>query len=372
MSNIKASNFVFGNPRRRLCLAALLALVTLLTLVGVAKKFSASEHSAFQKVDFDGYLYQATQGNSPESFLLLKESAEILHPLSESFTTAMQGEHWLWFTPSEIDAELSLLQIDLAWLDQVSIYYFTKDGQYETYEAGDEYPFKQRVIEFRKPAFPLIRSIADNEVDTIALQVSAQGRFSLPLIALNEKDFNLQANLDYLYYGAWVAVLLSLGFYNAAMFFGLRSNVHLYYSIYVLVFTALLVVASGIGQQYIWPNNRNTTTLLANISLALTNFGTVFFTIHFIRLNEYSKALTTLLKWLAYLSLLCIPLVFAFGYDALTPILLSLFPYHDANNACGDLCRVKRQRSCAFFIRFASGFAPLQHNRASSVYGFFR
>lgn len=237
----------------------------------------------------------------------------------------MHGEHWVWFSPTEIDKSLEILQIELAWLDQVSIYFLPKGGEYETYEAGDEYPFSQRVIDFRKPVFPLLREINQKEVETIVLRISAQGRFSLPLFALSEKAFNAQVNLDYLFYGAWVAILIALGFYNATIFFSLRHNVHLYYIIYVLVFTALLITASGIGQQYVWPNNKNITTLLANISLALTNYGTAYFVIYFIRLSDYSSMLTSLLKILSYISLLCIPLIFAFSYDALTPILMCSF-----------------------------------------------
>lgn len=325
MTNTDTFTMMFDNPRHRLLVAILLAVAALFALVNLAMEFSGRGDAAVHKVGLDGYLYQATQGNSPESFLVAKETAVGALQLRDRFKTAMHGEHWLWFAPNKIDEGLAILQIDLAWLDHVSIYYFSNEGQYTTYEAGDEHPFNQRVIEFRKPAFPLIREIAGNKVETIALRVSAQGRFSLPLMALSEKAFNLQANLDYLYYGAWMAILISLGFYNATMFFSLRSNVHLYYSTYVLVFTALLIIASGIGQQYIWPHSRNTTTLLANISLALTNYGTVFFTIHFIRLDDYSHKLTTGLKWLAYISLTCIPLVFAFGYGALTAILLCSF-----------------------------------------------
>ena len=325
MSSIDALNPVFDKPGYRLIIAALLVLATLFVIISFAVKTSPHDSANYQKVSFDGYIYFPEQGYTIENFLAAKEISQTTTVARKDFTTTMRGEHWLWFSPHKISTNLEILQIELAWLDRVEIFFLAKDGGYETYQAGDEHRFNQRVIAFRKPAFPLLREINQSEVATVALRISAQGRFSLPLFVLSEQEYNRQANLDYLFYGAWLAVLIALGFYNATIFFSLRYNVHFYYIIYVFVFSALLITASGIGQQYLWPNSGNLTTLLANVFLALTNYGTAFFVIHFIRLSDYSTMCTALLKGFAYISLLCIPGVFFFGYDALTPILVCSF-----------------------------------------------
>ncbi len=325
MSNSKVSTTIAGDAWYRVAVASGLALATLLVIGFFAVKLADREQSTYQKVQIDGYQYFAEETDPTEKFLsLFKDSAAADLP-GKDFQSAMHGEHWVWFSPHAIAEDLEILQLELAWLDQVSIYFLTKEGKFQSFEAGYDHRFNDRVIAFRKPAFPLLREIDQRKVETIALRVSAQGRFSMPLFALSEKTFNAQVNLDYLFYGAWLAILIALGFYNATIFFSLRYNVHLYYIIYVLVFSALLLVASGIGQQYLWPNQADTTTLLANITLALTNYGTAFFVIKFIRLGEYSKTLTALLKGLSYISLLCIPFVFVFKYDALPPILISSF-----------------------------------------------
>ena len=163
--------------------------------------FAEYDQATYQQVLFDGYTYFPMKGNSLEDFLAVKKRSRTTAASTKDFTTAMHGEHWVWFSPTEIDKSLEILQIELAWLDQVSIYFLSKGGEYETYEAGDEYPFSQRVIDFRKPVFPLLREINQKEVETVALRISAQGRFSLPLFALSEKAFNAQVNLDYLFYG---------------------------------------------------------------------------------------------------------------------------------------------------------------------------
>ena len=314
-----------NNPWYRLAVAAGFALATLLAIGLIAIELADRDQSNYQRVVFDGYKYFPEQNVSVDRFRSETELSNNANTSSEHFTSAMSGEHWLWFSPDRIDPDLEILQIELAWLDKVSIYFFNKEGDFETYEAGDDDRFSARIISFRKPAFPLLRELNQSEVTAIALSISAQGRFSMPLYAVSEKAFNAQLNLDYLFYGAWIAILLALGFYNASIFFSLRYNVHLYYVLYVIVFSALLIIASGIGQQYIWPNHKNTTTLLANIALALTNYGTAFFVINFIRLEDYNKTLTKLLKGLSYISVLCIPLVFFFKYDGLPPILISSF-----------------------------------------------
>ncbi|MEM7465580.1 MAG: 7TM diverse intracellular signaling domain-containing protein [Pseudomonadota bacterium] len=310
---------------RRLAVAAGFAFVTLLAIVLLAVTLAHHEQAGHQRVTFDGHKYFPERDNSIERFLDEKAAIETGEMVSEDPQSAMHGEYWLWFSPNNLNKELSILKVELAWLDHLSVFYLTKDGQYQSFEAGDDHRFTERVIAFRKPAFPLLRQVNDQEIDTVAIRVSAQGYLSLPLYALSENAFNAQVNLDYLFYGAWLAILVALGFYNATIFFSLRYNVHLYYIVYLSVFSMLLIIASGIGQQYIWPNRGNTTTLLANIALALTNFGTAYFVIHFIQLDKYSNTLTGFLRGFSFISLLCIPFVYFFKYDALPPILISSF-----------------------------------------------
>ena len=168
-----------------------------------------------------------------------------------------------------------------------------------------------------------MRELDGVAIEKVVFRVSAQGSFSLPLNAMQAKRFNSKANSDYLFYGFWIAVLVALGLYNAVIFFSLRSNVHLYYFFYVCAFGALLITASGIGQQYLWSTERGLTTHLANLFLALTNSGTALFVIHFLKLSAFSPALSQSLRAFSYFSLFSLPFVFIYGYAALAPILVS-------------------------------------------------
>lgn len=323
--NGQTSPVFFHSPWRRLLVASLSALVILGAIFIFATEFLTPEDKQYQNLVFDGHHYFPESGHSVEEFLSQNASGESNNRAPRGHISTTRGEHWVWFTADKIDEAFTLIQLELAWLDQVAIYFLSLDGQYKTFEAGDEQVFKQRIISFRKPVFPLLREVDGSQVEKIVMRVSAQGRFTLPLVALSEKAFNRQANQDYLFYGAWIAILMTLGFYSASIFLSLRYEIHFFYLLYVMVFGGLLITASGIGQQYLWPGSENLTTLIANIFLALTNYGTALFVIHFVRLGEYSNLLSKMIRALAYVSLACIPLVVVYGYSALPPILLSSF-----------------------------------------------
>lgn len=260
---------------------------------------------------------------SPEEFttdLLLSDKTNKDRSNQRTF-----GSHWVWLVPSTLPPYMEVLMLDVAWLDRVSIYYVLEDGSYKTFQAGDDEIFNLRPIQTRKPAFPLLRELKNSKVKTIYLKISAQGAFSLPLFATSTENLRKNTNVSYFFYGAWIAVLISIAAYNAALFFSLRDNTYLHYVFYIAAYVALLVVSGGLAQQYFWPNSSGVTTLVAHISLALVNAATAFFVINFLKLDRSNTITYNTLTILGILSLACIPFVFPYGYYALIPILISSF-----------------------------------------------
>lgn len=324
--------FELGNSREfyRLAAPSVSAIIVLAIISLFAVEFTAYSMQGSKRIAFDGHIFDASGDQSLQDILLSINDAQHRFSSSgnnapEKIQAATTGFHWLWFSPMQFDADFDKFLLELAWLDYVTIFFVAENDGFVRYNAGDDDAFDQRAIDFRKPAFPLIRTIEQSGVTKVVIRVSAQGNFSLPIFTMPEATFNQRTNLDYLFYGAWTSLIIAISFYNASIFFSLRQKVYIYYLVYVAFFASLLIIASGLGQQYFWPTSANTTTFLAHISLALSNAGTAFFVVRFIDLEKYSPALTSALNFFAYLSLICVPFVFTFDYQALPPILISSF-----------------------------------------------
>ena len=311
---------------RRVLISLLMGVVALVLVFLVGQSFYAQASKGANKIVFDGHLYDEKGGLDVSALMDIAGSPDRENVVRDAIYSALtEGYHWLWFSADQLDGNTDYLKLGLAWLDKVTLFYVADDGTHQAFKAGDEDSFVARVVSFRQPVFPYIDKINGSNVDKVFLQVSAQGYFSLPLFSLDEKSFNRQRNLDYFFYLVWGTMLVALGVYNATIFFSLRNDIHFYYMLYLTVFAALLLTASGLGQQYIWPQSEGLTTHLANLFLVLINICTVLFVIRFVSLKDYSQRLKKLLLFFAYFSAACIPLFFFFGYRALQPLLICSF-----------------------------------------------
>ncbi|GAB5415402.1 MAG: hypothetical protein Cons2KO_30050 [Congregibacter sp.] len=305
---------------RELSLASLAALLSLLGVALLAQTLAASQKTAHQNLTPSAYYHDRS---GKESFADIQAESVIGAEQSRLRSFTFEGADWAWVDTDAINEDLDILLLDAAWLDEVDVFFVTASGLFRSFKAGDEAAFDQRPIAYLKPAIPIVRTLGDEAVESVVFRLSAQGVFALPLQAVSATEFYERSTNTYFYYGAWLAVLLALSFYNAVMFFYLRSRVHFYYLLYVSVFAALLAVAGGLTQQYLWPKLEGITTHAANTALALTNFGTAIFVSKFLGLQRNTWRPTPLLMGLSYLSLLCVPIAFFVGYIALIPILVA-------------------------------------------------
>lgn len=283
---------------------------------------------------------------------------------------AMTGTHWFRVKPLELGSLQSdsrppktqnarfqaipngiteyYLQAELAWIDQFTFFMVRHDQHITTLKIGDDDPFTNRSVAFRKPVMQISEP---NEVEAIYISIKAQGRISLPLVFIPETTFHQQTNFDHLFYGAIFAILIALGVYNFFLYLSLRDLSYLYYIAYIFAFGFTQVIASGLGQQYLWPNTTGLSTLLAHIFLGLTNFTIVFFVISFLGLKKNLPLFYKLLMGFACISLSCLPLLFIIDYFPLKyllhgmsfAIMASIFP-------CSIIMVLRGNREAAFML----------------------
>ena len=310
---------------KRLVITGSIALVSLVLISIFALRFDQVGADGSITLYPSQHIYDANSSLSVSSLSSIAEQPSISAHDTLPHTPRTEGRHWLVYSLEDLDVSFDYIKVETAWLDEVTAYFLNTENQYYPMVAGDNDTFTTREVAFRKPVFPLLKTLNSEPVNQIVFSVSAQGYFSFPVVALSKEAFQVHNNLDHLFYGAWLSILFALGAYNAVLFFTLRDGLHIYYSAYILSYAALLLIASGMAQQYLWPTLSNFTTPAAHVALALTNFTTTFFAARFMGLNHSMPVARIALVALAYLSIALIPLTLVFNYAALSYMLACSF-----------------------------------------------
>lgn len=227
---------------------------------------------------------------------------------------SFSGQHWFLVVPpasNSGDGSQQYLQIDLPWLDHVEVTVLENHSPIASYNVGDDDRFTGRPVEFRKPVIPLPQN---TEAITLAVRIPAQGGISFPAFFINEQTLQKQIRSDQFFYGAIFAAIFVLGIYNLFVFFSLRDASYIHYIFYIYAFGALQAAASAMGQQYLWPDAVDATTIIAHLLMAITNFTIVGFVIHFLHLKEKAPRYYQVLRTLALISVVATPGLFFTNY----------------------------------------------------------
>jgi signal transduction histidine kinase len=310
--------------RLQVILLSLVVAFALIVSYSFSKIYDTALRSEMLSPEVIGYHFDKSSQLSIKNILQQNDLVIPIDATDElSIKNSVTGTHWFSIKPLAFDQGIDdfILQSELPWIDHISFFFITDQQAIISQHIGDDDPFNNRLLPFRKPAVLLANTAGDHRIESIYISVQAQGRISLPLVYVPEKTFNQQANLDHLFYGAIFSILLALAVYNFFIFLSLRDTSYLYYIGYLAAFGFTQFIASGLGQQYLWPNASDLSTLLAHIFLGLTNFSIVFFVSSFLSLKNSLPLFHKLLMSFAWISICCLPLLFVMEYYSLKYLL---------------------------------------------------
>ncbi|MFK7976902.1 MAG: 7TM diverse intracellular signaling domain-containing protein [Halioglobus sp.] len=268
---------------------------------------------------------------------------------------SFQGQHWFYVlppvhdqTPGNEKSNLHYMQIDLPWLDHVEVTVLSDGHPVATYSVGDDDPFINRPVAFRKPVIPLRQG--SNNVELV-VRIPAQGGIAFPAFFISEKTLEKQIYSDHFFYGAIFSAILVLGIYNLFVFFSLRDASYIHYIFYIYAFGALQAAASAMGQQYLWPTAADATTIVAHLLMALTNFTIVGFVVHFLHLKEKAPKFYHVLRFIALVSVLATPGLFFTNYLYVKYLLhASSFTIMALTIVCSTLLVLRKDRTALFML----------------------
>ncbi|MDR3417978.1 MAG: sensor domain-containing diguanylate cyclase [Nevskia sp.] len=190
-------------------------------------------------------------------------------------------------------AQTRILELASSLQDYMDLYLVRPSGAVlASYHTGDQRPFRQRGLDYRNPAFPLILS-ADEPVDVYLRLDTRDGLYETFGVDLwSPPAFMTAAHTEALLYGLYFGILLALLAYNLLLFVSTRDRSFGLYVVYVGSFFVWNFICAGYAFQYLWPDQPR----LNNLMFALTGIGSFFSFMLFI--GEYVQVGNTPLRWL--------------------------------------------------------------------------
>ncbi|PML81969.1 putative bifunctional diguanylate cyclase/phosphodiesterase [Enterovibrio norvegicus] len=170
------------------------------------------------------------------------------------------------------------LYFDTPMIDKLSIYQFNVEGQEtQQWSLGDSSQRDYRMGDM-PPAIHF--SLDGFEHTTLYMQVYSTGIPVMPIWILEQHEFHLLTQLLHTLWGGFIAIMLLVAIYTAAVYVSLKERVYAVYVGYVLTALLQLGAIHGFGI-YLFPSSVQ--LLLSNNIVALT-FGLFWFSLLFAHL----------------------------------------------------------------------------------------
>lgn len=232
-------------------------------------------------------------------------------PASENFGATIQKEGLLWFSillTNEQDSEQEVLvefsNFDGAgWLDQsnASDTLFMQSG-YSKYLGG-------RVVFDRHFVLPV--TLKGNETKKLlgfvySTYTPRAGRFNF----WNPEIFREARSTEFFVNGAYYGFILTLFFYNLALFFTMRQKSYLYGGIFLLSVGSVVFFISNYATILLFPNKLNLIIPLIGLSMLVAMVSSALFSISILRLQQTHPKLHKVWLANALWSALQLPAVF--------------------------------------------------------------
>ena len=293
-TNTKLQSLLHYNPKRvffglfLFCFANLSA--QFIINEPLTESVSINEHASIANTGTDDYSLQDIMGTSKDiSFESVAFVGENI-----GFTT---DSYWVKFKiQNNTDAPVNyFLEAARPIIDSLTLYSSTKTGKIQIQENGDAIAFEDKSVKHRKSIFKI--DIPPTEIFTGYLRIKNDGEaLVVPLRLHSNTSLLRETYTEQVFYGLFYGVLLLAFVVYLFFYFGLKTRVFLWYTLYILFVGMLQFSLDGFFHQYITPEagwlNDRAVLLIACISM-------IFFlkyTEHFLEIGKVHRYLPKLFR----------------------------------------------------------------------------
>ncbi len=237
------------------------------------------EGGAIITADFS--ILQAPRGElSPDAAWQMADAFKPLQPPRN--VNAPGKEAWLRATLDIGNARV--LEIPGQLFNYVDVWFRLPDGEIIHDYSGVLYPYVDRSIKHTNVAFPL-PAAPGGRIDTlIRMRNDTSHSMHFAAILWTGEDWDNRLMMLRLWYGVFFGGIAVLLVYNGFLAFALRDVSYLFYSGYLSALAFSVVLCSGLGEEFLWPQGKP-----AHMILAASGIGSLFvvaFANSFLRVRE--------------------------------------------------------------------------------------
>lgn len=142
-----------------------------------------------------------------------------------------------------------VFSLDYAPLKNIDLY-VEKGGELQHISSGTELDFENRPILYRNFIYPFIND--GSEEYKLWLRVRSDTSIQLPMSLWTNQPFFEYETFSSYGWGVFFGILIALGLYNLFLFASVRDKAYLYYVLYLIGLSGIVLFLNGQGFRFIW------------------------------------------------------------------------------------------------------------------------
>ena len=147
----------------------------------------------------------------------------------------------------------AVLTVPFGGMDNVELFRPDGAGGWKTQRAGESLPVSQWPLRYLHPAFAF--TLQPGETQATYLRIQHSHSSGVTWVLWDASSFSEAAKIWHLALGAYagfMVLVVLLSIFNAVSW---RDPIHLYYAVQVVLVGLGIMSLTGIGGEYLWPNN---------------------------------------------------------------------------------------------------------------------
>ncbi|MCC5815291.1 MAG: SpoIIE family protein phosphatase [Leptospira sp.] len=263
---------------------------------------------------------------------------------------------WLFCPLKNISMDSISLYLEVSYplLDDIRMF-LPKGKGFQEIRTGDSYPFLQRPVAYRNFLFPM--EIKSQEEISVYLRITNKGAVISPLYIWSEKNLIKKISSENIFIGLFIGICIVMILYNLFVYTFFKELHYLFYVLFLVGWSSIILTITGISFQYLWPNSIWWGNYNFPIMIFFTSVWALLFTRAILSLKDYSPLLNKILYYMVYVSALGIGIPFILDYALSIRISLSVIAVELTTIYISViLVFIKNKRISKYFLIAWSGF----------------
>ncbi|MFD2231448.1 EAL domain-containing protein [Alkalimarinus sediminis] len=172
-----------------------------------------------------------------------------------------------------------IVSLDYAPLRNIDLYVLNGES-IEHIKAGTDQPFNSRPILYRNFAYPLVNQ-GGSEYE-LWLKISSDSSIQIPLTLWPSQIYFEEETLSSYGWGIFCGILLALTLYNLFLYVSVKDPTYLFYVMYLLGMSGVVLFLNGLGFQLIWPESEEVNRYALLVFSGLSILGALQFSRSFL------------------------------------------------------------------------------------------